>query len=253
MSGDITVGDERTIKVTIRGEQVANVIAKAPRVAYYWLRDFLGASFGKHRQAWLQAKGIKFGRGGAESRAIRVPEVNAGGEGAPQPSEVLYQVHPAERRFKTPAEASAAIRELTGRASTGSRVLEVHEFGKNIHSNKKWMAIPIKTRVAGGHATPERWRAAFPSKTLRLIRSRRGNELLLYEVRRVGARGRPAKGQPRETRERMQLRFVLRRDIKMLPKLHMYRTWDSLRGFRDQLWAKNTARMADQMNRGIDS
>jgi len=244
VSADVVVGDARTFQLSIRGELVARAVEQAPRVAYKWLRDFLGASFGKHRKVWLQQKAVKFGRGKNKQHGIIVPQVNAGGDRAPKHNEVLYIVRPAARTMPTPAAARSAVRQLEASASTGNEVLGIHETGGILRAKGGgWMAIPVRTKVKGGQATPERWRAAHPKKTLRMVPSKRADELLLYEWSPrqdvVGRRG--------------QLRFVLVRQVKMLPKLRYYATWDALRSDRDAKWAQTAAHLEEDLASGVNS
>lgn len=235
-----TTGSDASMRVTIDGRAVGRVLDQAPKVAYFWLRNYLGQILGKHRQVWLRAKGTRFGRGANAIRVLRVNERM----GAPGPLEITYQVQPDAARAGSPGEARRMLDQLRGDIYTGNLVLPIHEFGTDIRSSR-WMAIAVKTRPT----TPAAWRRRNPKKTLISRPGRRGN-VLLYEVQRTRGRGRPRKGEPPRTKERLRLRYVLTRSVQMDPTLRLYGTWDSLRGQRDQAWKRTADRMVRDLERG---
>lgn len=219
----------------------------APRVVYFWLRNFLGATFGKHRQEWLRAKGVKFGRGGGGGRAIKVWPVNQG-PAVPGPSDVTYQVTPAAVRQDSERAAVAGLQQLAAEAHTGSLVLQVHEFGATIQGRR--MAVPVRTRPG----TPAAWRQANPGKVL-VLRKGRGDVMLLYERLRSAGRGRPAKNGKarRKVVERLRLRFLLVRRVTNRPTLHMYDTWGRLSGYRATAWRQARERIEQALAKGKTS
>ncbi len=242
----LAVGDDRSLSVRVDVSSLERAMLRAPGVVYFWARNFLGSVFGKHRQQWLRQKGVKFGRGGEGSRAIRVFGVNEGPD-RPEDHQVVYHVRPKEARAGAGGSAVRALHDLRAEASTGSTVLAVHEFGTDIRS-QRWMAVPVKTRPG----SPKAWRERYPQKEL-VLRPGRGGKLLLYEKRKVGARGRPRKDQPAPQKERMQLRFILTRFVEMDPTLRMYDTWDQLAAYRAQQWQRATERIERDLARGRTS
>lgn len=245
----IAVGDDRSLRVTIDTRAVAGVLARAPKVAHFWIHGFLFRALVDHRVTWLQRKGPKFGRrGAADSKAIQVYRVNEGPD-QPREEDVVYRVTPRQQRTSSPAEAVAGLRAMAAEAFAGSTVLRVHELGEDVRATgSRLMAIPIKTRPK----TPAKWRAANPGKRLELRPSKRaGTEGLLYEVTKRRGRGRPRKGQklPR-LRERLRLRFVLRKQVEMDPTLRFFQTWQELAGKRAALWRGAADRMQAQLQRG---
>ena len=89
-----SIGDDRSLAVSIDPRGIMAVTRQAPKISYFWTRDFLFLAFQQHRSRWLRAKGTKFGRG----NGIKVPKINEGSSGAPGPLEVAYRVLPRERR-----------------------------------------------------------------------------------------------------------------------------------------------------------
>lgn len=248
------VGDQQTLRVTIDIDKVAKVIARAPKIAHFWLQGFLHRSFVLHRLEWLKRKGARFGRGGTDgNKAIKVHKINEGPD-APKEEDVIYRVMPKVQKAKTVAEAVQGISTMSAEAFAGSIVLRVHEFGEDIRT-PGFMAIPIKTRPK----TPKKWLEANPGKKLEYRPSKKmgphmpgaGGEGVLYEVSKVRGRGRPKKnGDLPALREKLRLRFVLKRFVEMDKTLHMYDTWDGLKSARDQLWRGAADKMHQQLQTG---
>lgn len=237
-------GDARSLRLEVDTAGVERAMRTAPRVVYFWCRDFLGAVFGRHRQQWFRNKGTRFGRGSEDGKAIRVFGVNEGPD-LPADNQVVYHVRPREQRMGSEAAAVDALQQLRAEAFTGNVVLPVHEFGRDIRTSQ-WMAVPIKTRPG----SPGKWRERNPDKRL-VLRPGRGGTLLLYETKLVGRRGRPRKdaAAPRQT-ERLRLRFLLTRTVHMRPTLHMYDTWDQLTTYRAAAWKRAADRIEADLAKG---
>lgn len=218
---------------------VRKVFAGMPRVAYFWLHDYLFRSFHRHRMRWLAVKGPKFGRAGG----IQVWQINDGPK-VPGPKDVTYSLTPEARRAGSRELAETYLDRLVAEAFTGNNVLPVHEFGTDIQS-PGYMTVKVK----GTRGSPEQWREAHPGKRLVLRPSKgKNSNLLLYEIGRAKqGRGRPRKGAPPPA-EKLKLRYVLTKRVDMKATLHMYDTWDVLRGDRDDLWSE----IADKMLRDFD-
>jgi len=225
---------------------LARSIEAGPGSAYYWIRTHLFESLKDHRTRWLREKGTQFGRAGKDSSAIKVWRINEAPKGAPRENWVVYNVAPEKRRAESAAAAAAALPKLRAEAFAGSRVLEVHEEGKDIASGA-WMAIPIKTRPN----TPRKWRAKYPNRELIALPGSKPGTLRLFERKRVkGARraGVQARSKrKRVKRDRLTLRFILTRRIDMKPTLHFYDSWDRLASDR----ATDFARVADRIVKDI--
>tara|TARA_R110002073_G_scaffold326370_1_gene506157 strand:+ start:9558 stop:10337 length:780 start_codon:yes stop_codon:yes gene_type:complete len=252
-SGDvplISTGSNSALSVTIDARVVAKVIARAPKIAHFWLHGFLRKSLLDHRIAWLKSKGPKFGRRGkdGQSRAIKVHRINEG-PNTPREDDVIYRMMPKSQRVGSVKEALAGLNQMSAEAFAGSRILRVHEEGEDIRS-KDLMAIPVKTRPG----TPKKWLAKNPNKKLELRPSKkRKGEAVLYEVtkKRSRGRGRPRKGAPLPVlREKLRLRFILTRSVDMEPTLNFYGMWGQLRSQRDQLWRGAAERMERQLQKG---
>lgn len=226
-AGVLSNGNDQFLQVTIDLRQFEKQMREAPSVVYFRLRDFLGATFGKHRQQWLRQKGTRFGRGGAGGRGIRVFKINEGPTSVAD-NEVAYHIRPTEQRLPDPASARRGLSQLVAEAFTGNQILPVHEFGRDIRSSR-FMAVPVKTRPK----TPKAWLAANPDKRLvwRPSKTNPGT-LVVYEVQRKRGRGRPRKGEPPRVQERLRLRFIWTRFVDMKPTLRMYETWDQLASYR---------------------
>jgi len=232
-----------TVTFKVEADSVRRVIAGAPKIAYFWTRDFLGRSFGQHRIKWLRSKSTKFGRGAENSKGIRVSQVNEGGTGALQPNEVRYSVFPPEKRQPTAAAASRALDTMTAEVATDNRILPVHQFGTDIRSMRA-MFIPVKTRPGSFAA----WRAAHPSAKLLFLPSKRDDKRLVYEVTRRRGRGRPRKDAP-PAPEKMRLRWILSKFVSMKPTLKLYESWDGMASTRDTLWRETADKMIADLNR----
>lgn len=242
----VAVGDERSLQVTIDAEAVSRVLARSPKIAHFWLQGFLHRCFVLHRLEWLRRKGTKFGRGGDGGRAIRVHPVNEG-PATPGDTDVVYRVHPREQKAATVQQAIQGLQSMQAEAFAGSVVLRVHEFGEDIRAKRKYLAVPVRTRPK----SPAAWLRKYPGKRLELRPSKKfPGEGALYEVTKVGARGRPRKdGSLPKLRERLRLRFVLKRLVDMKPTLHFYDSWEQMRAQRDQLWRGAASRMEQQLQR----
>jgi hypothetical protein len=217
------------------------VLQQAPKIAHFWIHGFLHRSFVKHRLDWLRRKGTRFGRG---EGGVKVHQVN---EGPAQGGErdVIYRVHPRNQKPTSVADAVRGLNEMNAEAFAGSLVLKVHEFGEDIRT-PGLMSIPVKTRPK----SPAKWIARNPGKRLIYRPSKKvPGDGLLYEVTKTRSRGRPKKGSV-PARDKMRLRFLLKRFVEMDPTLHMYRTWDELSEDRSKLWAGAADRMIQQLQQG---
>jgi hypothetical protein len=246
------IGTARALVVSVDPTQLQRVSAAFPSLLYFWMRNYLGSVFGKHRQQWLRNKGIKFGRASAASRAIKVWGVNEGPE-QPRDNEVVYHVKPVEVRLDQHQAEYALRKELQAVAFTGSIPLAVHEFGATIRSRGKWMAIPLTRATKGQDAsgrTPRKWLQNNPGKTLVFHQAKGGSALLLAKVKqkRSGA-GRPKKGEAPPP-QRLERRFLLVKQVRNPPTLHMYDTWEQLSGFRGQAFAQACDRIIRQAAQG---
>lgn len=236
-----TVGNDSLVRITVDASLVLGFLREAPKVSYFWLRNFFGRAFGQHRKLWLERKGTQFGRG----NGIRVGQVNdhraVGG-----PLSVNYRVRPEEQRASSGADAAAKLESLTGEVFTGNTVLPVHQFGEDVRSSR-FMAIAVKTRPS----TPARWMAKYPDKKLVLRPSKKDRQmLLLYELSKVRGRGRPRKdGRGNTTAARLRLRFLLTKFVDMKPTLKMYETWQELEAARNAQWRETATRIQQDLER----
>lgn len=240
-----TSGSNDFVSIRIDTSQVEKVLGNAPKIAFFWLREYLFGALQQHRKAWLAEKGNKFGRGSGEiGGPIRVRQINDKG-GPPGPVDVAYQVHPRERRAQSPADASRLLGQVGADIFTGNVILPIHQEGRDIAS-PRFMSIAVKTRPT----TPARWRAKYPGKTLRALPSKRDGKVLLYEVQQVKKRGRTKKGETPATTERLRLRFLLTKFVDMKPTLKLYESWDGLSADRDAHWRTMADRMLRDFERG---
>ncbi len=236
-------GNDQALQIRVDLGDVPVVMRLAPKIAHFWLQGFLFASFRNHRVGWLRAKGTKFGRGDG---GIKVHPVNEAPATVTE-LDVVYRVHPKNQKAGSVEEAQRGLQSMEAEAFAGSVALRVHEFGEDVRSSRKWMAIAVKTRPK----TPEKWRAKFPNKRLELRPSKKfPGESVLYEVTKVRGRGRPRRGQVAATKERLTLRFLLKRVVEMNPTLRMYASWDAMKEMRDQLWSGAANRMIKQLQEG---
>lgn len=253
------LADDRVLKIEVDNGRVADLVSRAPRVSYFWLRNFMIRALGDHRRAWFKAKGVRFGRSGG----IEVYGVNEGPDPSSRgPLDVTYTVEPKDaKRAATPQQARTLLQLLSAEASTGNIVLPVHEFGTDIRS-PRWMAVPIRTRPG----SPKAWRAATGKDLVFRPSQRKPGTALLYEVDRKFRRPRRQKGAKRTKRgaasfgppptvvvERLRLRFLLTKYVDMKPTLRMYEVWDSLDGDRAAQWEQTANRILEDWSRGVDS
>lgn len=239
-----TVGGSGAIRFRVDLTDVQAVMSGMPKVGYFWLRDFLGRSFGQHRVQWLRSKGTAFGRGDDKSKAIKVSQVNAGGTGkALQPNEVRYSVSPAEKRMATAAAARAGLQALEAAVETDNSILPVHQFGTDIRSTRP-MFVPVRTRPGNF----KKWRAQHPGAKLRFLPSKRDDKTLVYEAtRRRAGRGRPRKDAP-PAAEKLRLRWILTKQVAMKRTLRLYESWEGMQSVRDRLFKE----AADKMQRDLE-
>lgn len=234
------------IEIRIDSAGIEEALRKAPSVAYFWLRRFLVGAFIKHRTSWLRAKGVKFGRAGESSRAIRVSRVGEG-PANPQPNDVVYRAPKAER--VAPTAAPAALEAMQAEVFTGSIPLRVHEFGEDIRTSG-WMAIAVRTRPR----QMGRWIAQNPNASLKYVKSDRDpNVILVYERLFKRPRGRPrgeASSYPLAPKPRGRLRFVLRKFVEMDPTLRFYANWDSTGSERTSLMRYTADKILSDLAKG---
>jgi hypothetical protein len=244
-------GTDRSVSVAVDFAEIQAVMDRAPKIVHFWVRGFLELSFIRHRLEWLRRKGTRFGRRSDSStgNAVRVYPVNAG-PAAPKPSDVIYRVDPKEQRAPSVQAAIAGLKTMRAEAFAGSLVLRVHEFGEDVRAGKRrrFLAVPIKTRPG----SPAEWVKKNPGKKLELRPSKKfPGEGALYEITKVRGRGRPRKGQTLPVlKEKLRLRFVLKRIVDMKPTLHFYDTWGQMKEQRDQLWRGAADKMAAQLQKG---
>lgn len=243
-----TTGASAPISLRIDTTKIARALEVAPSATYYWLRSYLRGSFIGHRNVWLAGKGTQFGRGGANSRAIRVFRLDEAPPGTPQDNWVVYEVNPREKRLTDPTAARLGLARLEASVHAGSIVLKVHQEGTDIHSSG-WMALPVRTRPG----SPKAWRAKNPGKELILRPSKNPNTLLLFERTRVRGRGRPRKDGTSNAKvtERLRLRFLLRKDVDMKPTLQFYESWDRGAAERDRQFAYVADRILKDVANGV--
>lgn len=246
----ITVGTRGDLQFTIDFGDVLIVFQEAPKIAHYWLHGFFFDTFLQHRLHWLRRKKTSFGRGSDDpnNKATKVWKINEGPD-SPRDQDVLYRVRPANRRAASVEEARRGLQEMSAEASAGGVVLPVHEFGEDIDSKGKLLAVPIKTRPK----TVRKWMQKFPNKRLEYRPSKKfPGEGVLYEITKVRGRpGRPRKGETLpKLREKLRLRFVLKRMLDMHPTLRMYATWDELASSRDTYWKGAVDKMHKQLQAG---
>ena len=248
----IATGDDRTLSVTVDARVVSMVVARAPKVAHFWLHGFLEKSLRDHRVEWLRSKGTKFGRRGKDgnSKAIKVHRINEGPD-APRDDDVIYNVSPKNQKTTSVAQAVAGLQAMGAEAFAGSTVLRVHEFGEDIRTTGKLMAVSVANSRP---KSPKAWQARYPGKKLVFRPSKKNpGEGLLFEAttKRQRGRGRPRKGAPiAALREQLKLRWVLKRFVDMKPTLNFYGMWGALQPKREQLWRGAAQRMEAQLQQG---
>jgi hypothetical protein len=252
---DATI-NTRSVRFELKTKEIEGLFDKAPSPSYFWLRDFLGQQFGRHRNKWLRAKGTKFGR--PSKGGVNVPQLNQGPPGTPPPNFVVYRVEPKDKRFRNPRAATRALNQLGAAAFTGSFVLRIHQFGEDIVSTRKLMAIPVRTR-----GTPKEFRARSKNPLIALPARGGTAKALLYERKRVRAgtrtrlrrtkRGKIARSQPKTKVDRLRLRYVLTRRAEMDETLKFYDTWGAMKPERDRAFKRAADRIVRDIARGVTS
>lgn len=229
--------------------QVETVVRGMPKVAYFWLRDYVKGALIDHRVGWLQAKGTKFGRGGRGIKVHRIDE----GPASPGPREVTYRVHPREKRQPTAEQASAALGSILAETFTGNEVLPVHEAGGEIRARRaRYMPLPMRGTKPG---TIAKFRATHPGSVL-VTRPIGHGRLLVFEVSsrrgsfRAFRKANPGAYGPAAPKRTWTLRFLLLNRVDMKPTLRYYSTWDGLGSTRDEKFRRVADRMIEDMAKG---
>lgn len=241
-------GGNGFVSVKLETRSVEKAVKRIPRTSYFWLRAYMFAIAKEHRKQWLRNKGTKFGRVSKSGRGIIVSRVNEG-QTPPRPNEVSYQVSPKEERQSTDSAARRAIGKLRADIFTGNKILPVHEFGIDIQS-QGWMAVPIRTRPGN----IQRWRERNPQKTLITLPSKKDPRTrTVYEVQIRRKRGRVSKDWvgPPPVRQKLRLRFILTREVKMNRTLKLYDNWDQLQSAQDDLWQRFADRLLQDLKNGV--
>lgn len=241
--GALTVGAGQSIQFRIDVNQVRYVIAGMPKVAYFWIRDFLGRSLVQHRVKWLGTKTTQFGRAG--SKSIRVGRVNEG-SGALEPNEVRYTVEPDARKMLTSVQAAKGLDVMRAEIGTGNNVLPVHEFGTDLR-NSRGMLLPTFKTNQHQPGDFKKWREKNPTKTLLFLPSKRDNKQLIYEVVTKRKRTPPGHVGPPLVDVKLKLRWLVAKFVDMKPTLRLYDSWEDLKSERDSLWRD----AADKMFRDL--
>lgn len=225
----------------------------APVATYFWLRDAVGAVFGRHRRDWIRQKRIKFG---SRKAGIRVGKVN---ERLPNDHRsVIYRVDPAEQRRK-----DAPVDEIHGETYTHSEALESLQKGTTIKPKRgQFLAIPIKPRQGRAvRRSPREFRKRMrKSSRLLYLENKRGTPFLAERVRkRTGQRrraertrtGRVRKNQRKTFRDTLIPRWALVRAVRMPKALGYYETWDRGAGDRDRTMKRAADRLVKDIANGI--
>lgn len=255
-----TVGTATRLQFRVNAEPVRLVLAGMPKVAYFWIRDFLGRSLVRHRVSWLASKVTRFGRASGSGKGIRVPQVNEA-SGPLHPQEVRYTVEPAERRMPTSKQARAGLEVMRAEVATGNLILQLHQFGGDIRSARP-MFLPTRGTRPGDF---QEWRRANPDKQLRFLPSKRGDgKTLVYELQHkarirslnrsqaaaLGGRLAPAPTGTGTLRwQKLKLRWVLTTHVRMRPTLRLYESWEQLANERDKAWSQAADKMIADLRR----
>lgn len=233
------------ITFRINTEPVRVVLDGMPKVAYFWLRDYLGRSLLRHRAKWLSEKSTKFGRG---PNSISVGRLNER-SGPLDDKEVRYTVEPDERRVQTAQAAEKGLAAMRAEIATGSIVLPVHEFGTDIRSARR-MFVPTFRPNQYHPGNIAKWIKKHPQSALRWLKSKRDDKTMVYEVVLKRKRGRTRAGEAPKTTERLKLRWVGTKDVDMKPTLRLYASWDEQRTERDAQFRETADKMIRDMARG---
>lgn len=236
---------EPAIVFKINTKPVQVVLDGMPKAAYFWLRDYFGRSFIRHRAHWLSTKATSFGRG---ADGIRIGRLNEG-SGPLDDKEVRYTVEPEERRMPTPAAAEKGLAALRAEVATGSIILPVHEFGTDIRTPDQ-MFVPTFKANQHHQRNIKKWIQKHPNSRLLFLPSKRDDKTMVYEVTLKRKRGRTKAGEAPKTTERLKLRWVGTQGVDMKPTLRLYASWDEERVERDALFRETADRMIRDMARG---
>ena len=259
-----TVRDDQWLYV--RENPLPGMVERAPRVVYFWMRDYVFRVLVMHRTNWTRTTGVRFGR---KQGSIKVPRVNDADPAEKQGDNVVrYTVRPEPRRFETDQAAAAGLAELEGRVRSTSPALYAHQVGAVMRPRKagvKFLAIPLvapgnKTR---GRLTPSEFRKRNPKAVLLTRKSRRGRSLLVFErIRKRGGerkrlrrtkKGKIARSQPRTKVDVLVPRWVLLQEVQLPAALGFYETWRNQSAERGKLLRKAGERIARDIARGVDS
>ncbi len=228
---------------TIDATRATAVVRGMPKVAYFWLRDYLRGSMIDHRVRWLSLKGNRFGRGGRGIKVHRVDE----GPPTPGPKDVLYRVQPKAKRAANADAARADLSKVGAETFTGNEVLLIHEVGRDLRPSKaRYMAIPARGTRPGDIRA---WRSKNPTAVL-ITRPWKPGRLLVFQVTRGGGRRRKAEaGAEPAKRGKWKLRFILADRVDMKPTLQYYAAWDQLAATRDEKFRRTVDRMFADLER----
>jgi len=261
VTGFIKAGHE----FRIDEEAFARGMREAPAMTYFWLRNYLGSMYGKHRKNWMRQRGVSFG---SKAKGIVVGRVN---QDVPEDfRHVVYKVHPANEKIKTGAfrpGAKGKIKELAGDAYAHSEALKLHQEGGTIRPKRgRRLAIPIATRGKKGKTTklrrsPSQFRKTMKkSSELVTVRRPSGALFLVERVRRRTGRrswgfaktksGKISRSQKKTWRDTLIPRWILAPSATLPAELNFYDAWDAMKGDRDKALAKAANRILKDLARG---
>jgi hypothetical protein len=226
---------EGPLRVVSSFPQLEEMFTRSPEIVAFHARNVIGRWFGRHFREWKAQLPTGLRRMGARAYRYQVlPFAQAGNQQALR-----------EKIRRNPGE----LWRIQGRGTIRSAAALIHESGGVVRPTKgKSLAIPIgkfarlkkRERVQQIGGSPRTWNQRHPDRQYFVVRARRRGGRGVYLARKTGQR--TAKG-----RERVEVVYALKREVRIPARLRLIATWQALAGYREQTLREATEAAAREM------
>lgn len=237
MTGE-TLIQEGPLRVASSFPQLEEMFRQSPQIVAFHARNVIGRWFGRHFREWKAQLPAGLRRMGARAYRYRVlPFADAGNQATLR-----------KRISNSPGD----LWRIQGRGIVRSPVALIHETGGVIRPKSgRMLAIPVgrygksvpkrvRTQTIG--MSPSAWNQRHPDRKWFVLKARRRGGRGAFLARKTGQR--TAKG-----RERVEVGYVLKPEVRIPARLRLLETWVGLAGYRATTLQEATEAAAREMAR----
>lgn len=212
------------VQVTVRGAfDVAAMLAFSPTTTAFWMRDAVGRWFGKWRKEVANraqggmARLVKTQRGGRVKGGIFFHVTPSNRRIRKSGGRVVFSGQQIAAKIARDRGGEEALKAITGRFRTTSKVHVAHEFGAVVRATAgRFLQIPVNLNNPHAQAlkaNPD----AFP--TFRMP----GTNVVFARL-----------GSSKDGPNAIVPVYVWKESVTIPPRLGLLRTWDGLTGYRNR-------------------